>query len=407
MLESVFRRVRSLLRIAVCLVFCIAGARSGTSQIIIKPADLAAAVLILERAPKQDTLPCKIRMGKRAKLDFLFRYNAGFSIDCRLGEIQPGATLTALIRIIPAEHPPIMMTEEFDVPHLPSADVAGNPVSINQMQISMSGGFALGVGKYSTEVLLSAGEGRIARKKTNLRIGSEKDSRKLPLGLSAFEVAPLVNTWNRHVTTNGLRVTVLFHADSFGIARMYGWEITDLLQSLTSLLNRLPCESVRVVGFNLDRQTQVFTEDEFDMDGLTRLEKTLRQMEFVTIPVQSLQHRSWQNFLIRLARQEIEERHPDAVIILGEGGSHAWDKLPRDVLEEDAGVLSARLFYFKYFAAAGPRDGLETLIKRLHGQTYSIYSPETLARSIAKMLKDLNSADHNLMGSHSDAQAGR
>jgi hypothetical protein len=249
--------------------------------------------------------------------------------------------------------------------------------------------------------------GHTIRQRSNFRAGSENEARKLPLGLPANAVGPLVNHWDKHVNKNGLRVTVLLHADSRGLARLYDWEVTDLLQSLISLLDELPCESIKLVAFNLDRQTEGFAQDEFDGDGLATLEKTLTQMEFVTIPVQSLQPHSWQNFLVRLARRETEQRHPDAVIILGQGGSHRWDKLPKDLINEDFGFSGTRFFYFKYYYAAGPRDGLQTLMKRVHGRTFDVHSPGTLARAITKMLAELKSADSESMLCRSAPQADR
>ena len=379
------------------LSFCSTAAiRAARSQSLVKPEDLSEAIRLLNARPLQEeTLPCKIWSAKRARLDFLFRYNAGFSIDCNLGALRPGSTLTALIEVTPEGRPPVMLVEEFDVPHLsPEQITRFYSVPLNRVRISMSGGFALGAGRYSVEVLLSDGEGPTYRKHTSLKAGSGKDGSKMRLGLPEYSVAPLFNNWNRRITKNGLRVTVLFHADTFQRARIDAWETSDLLQSLTSLLDQLPCQSVKLIGFNLDRQTEVFDQEEFDGEGLAKLEKTLMQMEFVTIPYQALQPHSWQHFLINLARREVIQSHPDAVIILGQGGSHAWDKLPKEMVDEQLDPSSTRFFYFKYFDSTGPRDGLETLMKRVGGRTFAIYSPPTLQRAIADMLKELSLEDN-------------
>jgi hypothetical protein len=139
---------------SVALLFVVVASATtyAGSQMLVNSKDLPAMRSLFDSAPLQGALPCKIWIRKRAKLDFLFRYNAGFSADCRLGVIQPGETLTALIRITPDARSPVIMIEEFDVPHTPGGEAGHSYASLDQLQVSMSGGFALGVGHYSIEV---------------------------------------------------------------------------------------------------------------------------------------------------------------------------------------------------------------------------------------------------------------
>jgi hypothetical protein len=144
---------------------------------------------------------------------------------------------------------------------------------------------------------------------------------------------------------------------------------------------------VNLVAFNLDEQQQVLSLDKFDADGFSKLERALEQIDFATIPYQALKKGSWTSFLVGLAQRESSSKEPpDDIIFLGAGGSHAWEKLPRD-MTRDIEISKAHFFYFELFPYIGSApDGVEQLTRDMHGTVFAISSPEMLAQAIKKTL---------------------
>ncbi len=192
--------------------------------------------------------------------------------------------------------------------------------------------------------------------------------------------------WNGSIANKGPRLTVLLNASGLnGIAHLHAWERTILLQSLVTLLNQLPCKSVKLIAFDSDRLEEVFSQESFDVDGFARLEMALERMEFNTIPYQALKKGAWSRYLVDLAQRESSSKEPpDDIVFLGAGGSHAWETLPEEMTRE-IGISKARFFYFELFPGVGWRpDGVEQLTRDMHGLVFAIRSPETLAQAIKK-----------------------
>ena len=372
------------------LLSCSFVAGSARAQDLIAAKDIPAAVRILDNAPLKNSLPCNIHLPKKTHLDFMFRYTSGFWIECRLGLIQPGMRLLGLVRITPRDSQPVLMIKVFDIPQ------PRYSISLHNLTVQMSGGFSLGPGKYLLEVVLFDQHGHSCREQRKLKTGEDKVSKIAPLALGPGVVAPPFKArWDGALANSGLRVTVLLHAYSPGRPRISALDRAYLLQSLTALLGQVPCQSVKLIAFNLDRQEEVFREDSFDADGFVRLERALEQMELATIPYQALMHGSWAKFLVDMTRKEATlKRPPDAVIFLGAWGSHEWDKLPTDTASSFEGS-DTHFFYFEYFEPAQlghGKDGLERLIKELHGSAFVVWSPETLAQAIKRMLAQMSGA---------------
>ena len=391
--------MRLLLRVAQFLVFCSFVAGNARAQDLIAAKDLPAATRILDNASLRNSLPCAIRLPKKAGLDFMFRYTAGFQIECRFGLIQPGTRLLGLVRITPEGSQPVVMIKVFDVPALRAEELTRYSISLHNLTVQMSGVFAMGPGRYLLEVVLTDPYGHACRGQRKVKADGREVATIAPLALGRGTVAPLLKTrWDGALATSGLRLTILLHAYSPGRARISALDRAYLLQSLTVLLGQVHCQSVKLIAFNLDRQEDVFHEDGFDADGFVKLERALEQMELATIPYQALMQGSWAKFLVDMTRKEATlEQPPDAIIFLGAWGSHEWDKLPRDTARLFEG-LDTHIFYFEYFEPAQlghGKDGLARLVKELHGSAFVVWSPETLAQAIGKMLASLRSGGLN------------
>ena len=362
--------------------------RIASAQELITERNLSEAIRVLDKAPSKNSLPCSIDLRWSPRLDFMFRYIGGFAIECRFGAaIRPGTKLVALLRITPKGDRPTLMIGEFDVPQAQPSGPTGMRAALSRLRVWMSGAFALGPGSYLLEVVLMDDHGHTCRKQRTLKAGGLAPASRMHLALPAGAVAPLAKVrWNGALVKRGLRVTVLVHAYSRTGASLHATDRAYLLQSLAAVLNQISCQSIKLIAFNLDRQEEIFRQDNFDGDGFTRLEGALKQVEFVTIPYRALSPHGWANFLVEMTRPEaISLESPDVIIFLGPWGSHEQGKMPAEAFTK-LEVSHSRIFYLKYFSPPGGfPDGVEQLTKELHGSVFAINSPHALAQAIKKM----------------------
>lgn len=379
------RLLRSVVRIG---VLCILFACSVGAQELVERKDLQDAVRFLDNAQSKSELPCFIQFSGKPELDLLFRYTEGFLIDCRLGEKLPaGTSLVALLRVSPDSGNPAILIEHFEIPQVHPLDPTGVDAPVSQLNVTMRGGFAVGPGSYSVELVLTDLQGHTCRKLKKLRPREIRNAKAVPFALPPGAVAPLVSArWNGALEPTGGRLTVLLNIHGRdGTARLQAWDRDILLQSLATLLNQVPCRSVKLVAFDLDSQQEIFRQDEFNAEGYARLEHRLAQMNFGSIPLHALTKGTWTNFLVDLAGRETASKpSPENIVFLGAWGSHEWEKLPRDLVRR-IDISNTHLYYFELFPKVGEApDGIERLTRDLHGTVFAIRSSETLAQAIRK-----------------------
>ena len=381
--------VSRLLGAAQSLLLLVAFASPAETQVVISAQDLPDAIRALDNAPAKNSLGCNIQIPRKPYLDFVFRYITIFSIDCNFRVVQPGMKFIGFVRVAPERGQPLLLTEEFDLSQI-FRDNRPLPSTLDQLLLSTSGGFATGPGRYSVEVVLTDQRGHTCRKRRELKTGKDKHRNYEFPALPPDAIAPLIEArWNGKLSTDGLRLTVLLRAEGGGLGaegRAY------LLESLTELLTTLPCQSVKLIAFNLDRQQEIFRQNNFDSDGFVRLKESMEQKEFVTIPYESLTRGPWKTFLLDMAQNEVgSAEQPDAVIFVGPWASHGLDKLPMDAVRR-LEVSNIQFFYLRYYPwYGGPSDPLERLTKGLHGAVFDVESPETFEQAIRKMLAQINS----------------
>jgi hypothetical protein len=377
-----------LLRIAGFLLVGSA-AVGAPAQELVPAGDIPAVARVFDKTAA-NSLPCDIQFRASPWLDFMFRYTQGFEIHCRTGSvIPPGAKLLALIRITPQAGQPTWMMERFDILQAPKPAPTGSMDARSEPTVWMNGGFAIGPGQYVAEVVLTDEHDHTSRSRKALTSGENKAMKNLPAALPPGAVAPLLDaSWNGALASPGLRLTILLNAyGQAGRSRLDTWDRTYLLQSLASLLNQIPCHSVKLVAFNLDRQQEIFSQDVFDADGFLRLGKILEQTDLASIPYRALIRGTWAQYLVDLEQKEAApENSADTIIFLGAWGSHEWDKVPKEMVRK-LESSNAHIFYFEYFpAVGGAPDAVQRLTRDLHGAVFAISSPETLAQAIKQTL---------------------
>ncbi|HEY6185309.1 MAG TPA: hypothetical protein VIW67_23930 [Terriglobales bacterium] len=359
------------------------------------PADrLAAVSQLFEKLDKHSTLHCSV-LHFDPFLDFTFRYEAGLLVSVRPEEFTPGANFGAFLRITPQDGKPAFFGEQYDVPPIPAMMAKKLTArQLKRIELQMSVGFAIGDGRYAIDLLLADAQDRTCHARWNLKTPKHNS----PLTLPTNTVASIEGTaWDGKLQNDGVRLTVLLHVAPLNpySPKLHAWDRGFLLQSLASLLKQLPCQSVRVIAFNLDQQQELFREENFDDDGYARLVHHLHKLEFGTVSYRALQRDSWQQWLVRLANQQTSAKNPsDVVVFLGPNG-HFLDKVPSETRDDPD--VAPRFFYFEYYPWMGAEfsDSIDYLTRGMHGTVYKIHSADQLGQAIQKMQEKMKQAPDN------------
>ncbi len=278
---------------------------------------------------------------------------------------------------------------------LPVKPLPGVPVR-RKVDFVVSGSFSVGEGRYHVEVLLSDPRHRTCRRAWRIKV-SHHSQKAVPVALAAHQVSSLrIPRWNGPSQKGGLRLAVLLSAGSFNprAARLGARYQMMLLQILSSLLQQVPCRSVRLVAFSLEQEQVIYQSDSFQPSGFARLHRAFSGLNLGVVSVETLRRQNeWAQMLAKLASQQLTAQPPpDAVIILGR--SFRWmKKVPREMLMFRYPGMPG-FFYFEN----GPQnlfpDSLGHLAKSLDGKIYRISTPHDLGNAIQKMLAELKEGHH-------------
>jgi hypothetical protein len=175
------------------------------------------------------------------------------------------------------------------------------------------------------------------------------------------------------------------------------WDRDFLLGSLTSLLQQIPCESVRLVAFNLDQTREVFRQDHFDKAGFQSLAQTLQDFELEGIPTQTPQQpKGWADFLMELGKREAAAQDASDIVIFLGPATYMQNSAPSETFKP-LGKRCPQFFYFEYFplweSRAEYTDSIEPFIKVCGGSVFKLQSPYDFAQDIYKMLIKLKQAE--------------
>jgi hypothetical protein len=178
--------------------------------------------------------------------------------------------------------------------------------------------------------------------------------------------------------------------------------------SLSSLLEQLPAQSVRLVVFNLDQQAVLFQQDGFATKDVEKVVTALNQLQLALVDYRTLQKRaSASGLLVDLVQAELRgPKSPDALILLGPR-SPIRDDISPEALDKFPPAIPG-LFYLQYqprlpphagsmpgpmgqhgdplsMASLAFRDGpdsIEKLLGRLKGKTIAVRTAHDFADAI-------------------------
>jgi hypothetical protein len=360
------------------------------SQTLLPPKLQAEANSLFDQASQTEPLNCTIESASLF-LDFTFHFDAGFRINCPVQEFGGRKTrMTILVRVTPKGGTPVILGTFAVFRGLPLEPLPAGQRK-RKVYYAASGGFSVGEGRYRVEVLLADRRHRTCRRAWWINVSHHRQ-KAVPVVLATQQVSSLrIPPWRGPQAQGGLRLAVLLSAGSFSprAARLGTGYQTMLLQILSSLLQQVPCKSVRLVAFNLDQERVIYRADEFKPSGFARLQRAFNGLNLGVVSVETLQKRNeWPQMLAKLADEQLTAKPPpDVVIILGR--SFRWvRKTPREMLMFPYPGMPG-FFYFEN----GPQnlfpDSLGYLTKSLKGKIYRIGTPHELGNAIQKMLAEV------------------
>jgi hypothetical protein len=388
-----------LARIAVLLV---SGLPWGVApaQSILSPARVRRVLPMFEADPADRPVRCDVRQLKPV-LNYSFRFQAGYLVSVPMSQYRgSGHTLAMLVRITPDENgQPVYLGHRFTLPNVPKTKV----------ETEFGGAYLLGEGGYSVQWVLHDDAGRVCRKSWHVDVRRNRGERDVKVAMPRGSVWSLSmrgppggnSSANPDVSRKEdapvLRLTVMMHAAPLfpRRTRMRPNDTITLLSSLSSLLERVPARSVRLVVFNLDQQKELYRKDGFTLDSLDQVSAAINSMELDLVDVETLQNRQGHVDLIAgMVNQEIRATEPsDVVVFLGPMARYE-DKIPRQAVEKTPGP-SPRFFYFQvrpFFrggrggtVAAALPDSINSAMSRVNGKVLVIHTPGEFAKAITRL----------------------
>jgi hypothetical protein len=395
--REICRALRLCLFIVVLGVFC----HSAEGQSVFNAQDAKRVNELLDQGTKNRRMPCSIDRWSPF-LDFSFRYDVTFELRCRVGKLDAQNAL--FVRITPDTGNPVLLGKFCTLP--PNF---GTPAGITE--IGCEGGFRISQGTYRIEAVAIDTRGRSCKRQWRVSVKLPPVSPAVLQSLSEHKIQTWnIPHWNGKLVTRdkGLRVTVFFHAAPTNPKRMEfsGWDGVFLMQSLASLLEQLPCASVRLVAFNLEQQREIFRRDGLDEKGFLKLSDSLENLRFGSIAGHTSQGEpGWLEFLAGLINKEVAAAEPsDLAIFLGPA-SHLTRQV-RQETPELKGKSNPQFCYFQYmpyyfwYVPAEMRskdefaDSIQRLTRTRGGTVFKIHSPPEFGQAIQKMLKQVKPREH-------------
>lgn len=358
-------------------------AAGAWAQYSVNPERLSPSMRNMEWRPDDQQLNCSVAAMNPA-LNYGFRFQAGYTVRVPMTQYRgKGHRWTILTRVTPEGGKPAYFMSRYNLPEIPKTNTA----------LEVGGGYLVGEGKYKVAWKLQDDTGRVCRKEWRFEAKRKRSENKVKVAIDPNSVAPLSN-WVAGVRRAAddappIRLTVLMHAapTSPRRNRMTARDRFLLLGTLSSLLERLPTRSVRLVVFNLDQQKELYRQENFAMDGFNDVSQSLDSLELGLVDYTVLQNkRGHVDLLTELVNQEVNAPQPSDVVLFLGPMSRFYDKIPDEALGRPAGP-APRFFYFQYrspmmrMQSTFP-DVIHSTVSRLKGKTVIIHSPGDFAKGI-------------------------
>jgi hypothetical protein len=355
----------------------------AAAQSIVPPAQLTPGMMDFNPAQSQP-LACEV-IPIRPMLNFSFRFQGGYVVRVPMSQYPgKGHLWVVLARITPegGEGKPVYLGSRMRLPEIPPT----------KTQMEFTGGYFLGEGRYQAALKMWDDAGRVCIRNWKIDARLTHAERKVKVSLPAGNIADLTLRGAPRGTGRDdappIRLTVLMHASPVSPRRMQlsGRDRVMLLGTLSSLLDRLPARSVRLVVFNLDQQKELYRNEQFGRQGMDQVALSLNAIQLAKVDYDVLKNKSGHlDLLSDLIRGEFDSQSPSDIVVFLGPMSRFLDKVPSDELERPAGA--AERFYYLQYRSIYPQpstfpDVITRAVAKLKGRTMIIRSPGDFANAI-------------------------
>jgi hypothetical protein len=387
------RPLAKIEKMRIAVILALAACTTAGAQSIVNPNRLRGGVVAqLEAAQAgEQPLHCEVSAIKPS-LNFSFRYQAGYVVAVPMKQyIGSGHGWRTLIRITPegGDRKPVYLTSRMPLPEVPKTNV----------EVSVGGAYLLGEGAYNVRWMMLDDSGRVCRKSWRVDVHASRADRQVKVAMPPDTVWELGLRGSRTLPKETddaapLRLTIFLHAAPLfpRRTRMRPNDMVTLMSTVSSLLERVPARSVRLVLFNLDQQKELYRKEDFLLQDMSQVWRAMTSIELGLVDFQVLQNkRGHVDLLTDLVNHEIAAQPPSDVVLFLGPSTRFLDRMPVDSLEKPAG-RGTQFYYFQLvpFLREQPAmltDSIKSAISRLGGKTIQIHTPGEFAKAIDRMEK--------------------
>ncbi len=363
-------------------------ASACAAQTIMDSARLGSVLKAIE--PRFDEVPLRCEVTPiKPSLNFGFRFQAGYVVRVPMYQYSGAGHGWAMVtRITPegAGQQPVYLASRVGLPPVPKTNI----------ELEVGGGYLLGEGRYDVNWTLLDEAGRVCRGSWRVNARLSRRERHLKLAMPPGTVADFTLR-GRPGSKRGaddaapIRLTVLLNAAPLSPlrTRLRASDRVTLLGLLSSLLERLPARSVRLVIFNLDQQKTLLRQDGLTPGTLNRVAQALNGLELGRVDYHVLQNpQGHVDLLAGLMNQELRAETPsDVVVILGPATRYL-DRVPPAALEEPRGAAPQFFnFQFRPYLRGDIQlpDSVAIATAKAKGKTIIIRTPADFAKAIEQI----------------------
>jgi hypothetical protein len=371
------------------LILALAAGTLVPAQSIVNPNRLRGFVAELEVGDAgEQLLRCQVSIIKPS-LNFSFRYQSGYMATVPMNQFSgSGHGWAMLTRITPkgGTRKPVYLMTQIALPTVPKTN----------MEARVFGGYLLGEGAYDVRWMILDDAGRVFRKSWRVDVHPSHAERQVKVAMPPDTVWEF-GSGGSHNRSRGAddvaprRLTILLHAAPLSPwrTRMHSSDMMTLMSTVSSLLERVPALSVRLVLFNLDQQKELYRQDGFVLQDMAKVSQTMTGIELGMVDFQVLQNkRGHIDLLTDLVNREIEAQPPSDVVLFLGPQTRYFDRVPQASLEKPPGH-GPEVYYFQIVPflsrTAALSDTIQSAVSRLGGKTVTIHTPGEFAKAIDRL----------------------
>ena len=362
------------------------------AQSIVNPNRLRGFVEQLDAVHAgEQALRCQVSTIK-PWLNYSFRFQSWYMVTVPMNQyLGSGHGWTMLTRITPegGARKPVYLISQIALPPVPKTNV----------EVTVGGGYLLGEGAYDVRWMVLDDAGRVFRKSWRVDVHRSRGERQVKVAMPPDTVWEFGSRGSRTLLrgTDDVaprRLTIFLHTAPlfpWRTTRMHPSDLMTLMSTVSSLLERVPALSVRLVLFNLDQQKELYRKEGFLLQDMAQVSQAMTSIELGLVDFQVLQNKLGHvDLLTDLVNREIEAQPPSDVVLFLGPQTRYHDSVPQASLEKPP-VHGPEFYYFQIVPFltqnAMLADTIQSAVSRLGGRTMTIHTPGEFAKAIDRLEK--------------------